>query len=571
MQYTQVDNEPRLLELIHHEEGRVVPKADGSGYAYHYDLRDHLGNTRVTFSSETTTDEYLATMEPELANDEEALFGNVAESRQLDQLTNSTEPSIPTPDPQYSARLNATQGKVVGPAKSLPVKKDDRVNLSVDAFYFGTDSEDNVGAAAILPYVVGAFTGQGVVDGQALSEAIELGGALLSPALFSNNNGGIPYAYLNFMFFDENFVYRPLTSSGQDYVPVTDAAQQNHEALSVELTMPTSGYLYVYVSNESNWNINVFFDELNIEHEHSPVIADESYYPFGLAFNQQPDREFNNKYLWSGKERQTDLNLNWDDFGWRNYDPALGRFHTQDRFADKYHPMTPYQYAANNPTNLIDVNGDSIWFSFNRDKRGELTGVTLNVTGKVINTTDSKVDINAVASDISKQIKSSYQGEIEGVAFSVETDITGVESMEDVSESDHVFALADVSDGGIEGNIVRGASNEYGGKVGFISVDLFTGPMDETYGNMGARTAAHELGHLLNIRRHSNKTLNLMKKGGLTVFGYNFSTQVSHEQRRDIFRARNSMNIGVNFEVVNQNGILKKMPDRGRSSKYIKY
>ncbi len=193
MQYTQVDNEPRLLELIHHEEGRVVPKQDGSGYAYHYDLRDHLGNTRVTFSSETQTDSYSATMEPELATDENILFGNVIETRQLDQLTNSTEPSIPTPDPRYSARLNATQNKVVGPAKSLVVKKDDKVTLSVEAFYFGTDSEDNVGAAAILPYVVGAFTGQGVVDGQALSEAIELGGALLSPALFSNNSAGISY------------------------------------------------------------------------------------------------------------------------------------------------------------------------------------------------------------------------------------------------------------------------------------------------------------------------------------------------------------------------------------------
>ena len=74
----------------------MVPKADGSGYAYHYDLRDHLGNTRVTFSSETITDSYLATMEPELADDEEVLFGNVIETRQLDQLTNSTEPSIPT-------------------------------------------------------------------------------------------------------------------------------------------------------------------------------------------------------------------------------------------------------------------------------------------------------------------------------------------------------------------------------------------------------------------------------------------------------------------------------------------
>lgn len=43
------------------------------------------------------------------------------------------------------------------------------------------------------------------------------------------------------------------------------------------------------------------------------------------------------------------------------YDPALGRFHTQDRFASKYYDLSPYQYTANNPINFIDVNGDSIW------------------------------------------------------------------------------------------------------------------------------------------------------------------------------------------------------------------
>ena len=47
----------------------------------------------------------------------------------------------------------------------------------------------------------------------------------------------------------------------------------------------------------------------------------------------------------------------------------LGRFHTQDRFADKYHPLTPYQYAANNPANLIDINGDSIWVSLGQDQQ----------------------------------------------------------------------------------------------------------------------------------------------------------------------------------------------------------
>ncbi len=43
------------------------------------------------------------------------------------------------------------------------------------------------------------------------------------------------------------------------------------------------------------------------------------------------------------------------------YDPALGRFHTQDAFAEKYLNFSPYQYAANNPILFIDVNGDSTY------------------------------------------------------------------------------------------------------------------------------------------------------------------------------------------------------------------
>ena len=39
----------------------------------------------------------------------------------------------------------------------------------------------------------------------------------------------------------------------------------------------------------------------------------------------------------------------------------MGRFHTQDAYAEKYLDFSPYQYAANNPVKFIDVNGDSIW------------------------------------------------------------------------------------------------------------------------------------------------------------------------------------------------------------------
>ena len=81
------------------------------------------------------------------------------------------------------------------------------------------------------------------------------------------------------------------------------------------------------------------------------------YYPFGGVFgttgNTQP-------YKYNGKELDTKQGLNWYDYGARHYDAALGRFTTNDRFAEKYYSMSPYQYGANNPVNNIDVNGDTI-------------------------------------------------------------------------------------------------------------------------------------------------------------------------------------------------------------------
>ncbi len=121
------------------------------------------------------------------------------------------------------------------------------------------------------------------------------------------------------------------------------------------------------------------------------VTGKTDYYPFGLAMSQYSTNitsDFSeNKYLYNGKEIQDDkLNgtfFGWLDYGARFYDPQIGRFHTQDAFAEKYLNLSPYQYCANNPIRYIDINGDSIYifgangqFLFNLDNgSSEVTGL----------------------------------------------------------------------------------------------------------------------------------------------------------------------------------------------------
>lgn len=122
------------------------------------------------------------------------------------------------------------------------------------------------------------------------------------------------------------------------------------------------------------------------------VQQENHYYPFGMAMQgdkvayQNPNKENVNKYLYNGKEMQDDHGLDWLDYGARFYDAALGRFHTIDRFAEKYFSYSPYGYAANDPIKYIDVNGDSLWINtpdgnllyqngsmYTKDKKGNIS------------------------------------------------------------------------------------------------------------------------------------------------------------------------------------------------------
>jgi RHS repeat-associated protein len=63
------------------------------------------------------------------------------------------------------------------------------------------------------------------------------------------------------------------------------------------------------------------------------------------------------KYLYNGKELQSELGLDWYDYGARMYDAAIGRWQVMDPASESYYSLTPYHYVRNNPLTLYDING----------------------------------------------------------------------------------------------------------------------------------------------------------------------------------------------------------------------
>ena len=367
------ESSPRMLSYVTTEFGRVYPyfplntdpcaplsqqtTNEGRARVYHYDLSDHLGNVRVTAASERVTDTYVATMETEVKDHEVLVFRNL-DTRHLDQLRNTTAECDAIGRPNESAHLRVvseTDQRVFGPAKSLPVQPGDKVNLSVMAQYVPSN-DNNAYSADLGMLFLSAFTGGG-------SGAIESGSAAYQglatlfggSALTGRDQGNVPRAYLRYQLFDKN--HRIIDDfNDQGSMRVTETGAGAAESLvSGEITIDRPGYLYVWVSNESNWQTDVFFDDLVIEHEHGKVVQAQDFYPFGMA--HQTHTRYENKHLYQGKEWQHELALNWFDFHARQYDPALGRFNGIDPLASSWAGISPYAGMLNNPVSYVDPDG----------------------------------------------------------------------------------------------------------------------------------------------------------------------------------------------------------------------
>ncbi|WP_257668571.1 DUF6443 domain-containing protein [Parapedobacter tibetensis] len=114
-------------------------------------------------------------------------------------------------------------------------------------------------------------------------------------------------------------------------------------------------YTYEYHLKDHLGNVRVAFDR-NPSTGKARLIQEDSYYPFGAVFNSYASGA-ENKYLYNGKELQDEGGLDWYDYGFRHYDPVIGKFVSIDPIAEKFSHVSPYNYAENNPSSGIDLWG----------------------------------------------------------------------------------------------------------------------------------------------------------------------------------------------------------------------
>jgi RHS repeat-associated protein len=402
-----------VLQFTGHEEGRLryakqyfVNGDSAWTWQWDYFLKDHLGNIRTVLTEQKDTAKYAATFETALRPKETALFYNIPETVVARGATNApADPALPTPN-DYLSVLEGADHKA-GAAITLKVMAGDKVDMGVRYWYpsYSTVQQANpLSTSNLYQVLLGSLSGgTATLSGGKTTPAHLLGAGSPMPGGLTNylgtQNGepdtaGKPKAFINWILLDEQFNYVP---QGSGFMRVGDYDAAWRSLAKTELPIVKSGYLFVYLSNETQHE-KVFFDNLTIQHYTGPLTEETNYYPFGLTMGGISSKavgKVENKFKFNGYEENKSLDLNWLESFYRTYDPQLGRFWQVDPKPTDFESL--YAAMGNNPVLKADPLGDTASVKWGTGFLGLKRHAAKYVNGQWIDAKSrTKIDVNSV-------------------------------------------------------------------------------------------------------------------------------------------------------------------------------
>ncbi len=166
--------------------------------------------------------------------------------------------------------------------------------------------------------------------------------------------------------------------------------------------------MYVFLSNEEPYELQIGFDDYEVTHQQSAVVQMEEYYPFGLTFNSyQRENSTPNKFKFQGQEHVDDLNLGWVSFKWRNHQPEIGRFFNVDPLADKYVYNSPYAFSENRVIDGRELEGLE-WQSVTKSDGTTTRQLTVQLENK---SSLTEKQVNSLITTMSTDFAKNFGGE----------------------------------------------------------------------------------------------------------------------------------------------------------------
>ena len=353
------------LKFFPHAEGRVLRfvSQDPAGqvtvsYQREYTIKDHLGNLRLAYRAGQRRT-LLATLEQDETT-------HRRESQQFDSLSVSAPVAVQTPYSHgagsWAARLNAggSAPQPLGPLTQLGVQKGDTV--TVTAFGLYPQAQQHGFLFSLGSFLAGLFhPAQAPPPGFEASRRKDLPllqvGVAAGLASIPQLSGGVPQAYLRVLVFNRDSALVPDQPAP---VQLTQAAQGNYERLSLRLVLPQDGYVTAYVGSQSD--VDVFSDDVQVEHRPGLQVQETQYDPAGLELAglaaPSPGIRGLNNYRFNGQEFQADLGLAWNHQDWRFLDPTTLHWNGLDpEIENGQESWSPYSFGFDNAVRYADANG----------------------------------------------------------------------------------------------------------------------------------------------------------------------------------------------------------------------